>query len=327
MSRWWSFSLKIVLTGGVLGGLGLAVEPSSLLGAFRDAQWSWVAVALLLLPINLLLDGWVWTRLLEPVTGPLSPRTLTGAVLSGMALGVWTPIQLGEYAGRTFYLQRGDRWSVSLTIFAQRMADMAVAVDAGLVALFWALSTGTLPFSPPWLVAAALGLVVGGLLTSFVVMPGAADRLARRFLGKTSSITRRTATFHALSSRQIVQVAAGSLLRYLVFTTQFICLALAFLPSAPFFLLVVATGLIFYVKYLLPSITMLDLGLREGAAVGFFHLLGLSTASALNAALLLFAMNRLIPAALGIPFLFRLQFPGTDPAPSISQEAPSILSG
>ncbi len=327
VSRRTALFLKLGLTAGVLVALGLSVSPVEVLGAVREARWAWVLLAALLLPLNLFLDGWVWGRLLEPVTGPLSVRRLAGAVLCGMTLGAWTPAQLGEYAGRTFSLGQGDRWTVSLTVLVQRMVDMAVAVDAGLAALLWALVTGRLPTSTPWIAAASIGILVGGALTVLVAAPSGADRLTRWVLPRWPAVTRRTNVLRTLPTKLVLLVAGGSLLRYLVFTTQFVCLALAFRATASPPVLFAITALIFYVKYLIPSLTVLDLGIREGAAVGFFHLFGLATAPALNAALLLFVLNRLVPALLGLPFLLHLRLPHLGSKSPETKEAASILTG
>lgn len=327
MSRRIFLLLKIGLTTGAFVALGLSVSPTEVVETVRDAQWSWVVLAALFLPLNLFLDGWVWGRLLKPVTGLLSARRLAGAVLCGMTLGAWTPAQLGEYAGRTFYLRQGDRWTVSLTILVQRMVDMAVAVDVGLVALTWALMTGTLPLSTPWIVAATTGIVVGGALTILVAAPSMADSLTRWLLSGWPAVSRRTEVIRTLPPKQILLVVAGSLLRYLVFATQFVCLALAFRPAVSVPTLFAITALIFYVKYLIPSLTVLDLGIREGAAVGFFHLFGLSTAPALHAALLLFVLNRIVPALLGVPLLLHLRLPRMGSESPETKETPSILTG
>ena len=83
----------------------------------------------------------------------------------------------------------------------------------------------------------------------------------------------------------------------------------AFAPGAGVVVAFWGVILTFYAKALIPPLTLMDLGIREGAAVFFLGMLGLPQAAALNAALLLMTINLLLPASFGIPFVFRLKLP------------------
>lgn len=302
--------------------LALAVDPSTLLKSLRDAHWPWIGGALLLLPLNLVLEGWVWKRLLESVVDRVPVRALAGAVLSGIALGFWTPARAGEYAGRALSLPNGDRWTISLTVFAQRMVDMTVGILVGLLALAWAFWHGILPLSAAWVAAAAIGLGTGTGLTAVVMAPARVHHLVEWLVPNRPGLTNRTAFFERLSVKQGGVVIAGTLARYIVFTSQFAFLGMAFAPSSAWPLVAVAAGLTFYAKYLIPSLTLLDLGIREGSAVFFFQQLGLGAAAGLNAALLLFCINILVPTLLGLPSVMRLRLPGI----SDQSDAPAPVS-
>ncbi len=300
MPRWLRLLLQCALTLGAIVALGIVVDPTSLLDSLREAEWTWVTVAVLLLPVNLVLDGWVWSRLLDAVEESFSPKDVARAVLAGMALGFWTPVRVGEYAGRALYLPTRDRWAVSLSVFAQRIVDMAVGVTVGLFLLLGAFATGTLPPSIPWLAAAALGAGTDALLLSLLLFPTLLQRGTDVLNEWVPSIFSRTTFFRRLTPRQGLDVAGGTITRYVVFIGQFVCLGLAVAPAASVLSLFAAAGLTFYAKYLIPSLTVLDLGIREGGAVLFFQVMGISAAAGLNASLLLFSINVLLPAALGI---------------------------
>lgn len=321
MPRWLSSTLKLILTLGVLGAVVMAAEPAALLASLQDVSWTWVVVAVLLLPVNLVLDGWVWKQLLSPVLPQVPLPRLAGAVMSGLALGFWTPARVGEYAGRAFFLPEGDRWTLSLTVFSQRMIDMAVGILVGLLVLTGALYEGLLPATPAWQATAAIGGGIGGVLLVFITAPSLAYRLACRFFPNWTRLTERAAFFDELSGPTCVAALSGTVARYGVFTGQLACLGAALAPSAHGLQLWGAASLTFYVKYLIPSLTLLDLGIREGGAAFFFQVLGLGAAAGLNAALLLFTINVLVPALIGIPFLAQLRF-----STGAAQNAYSVFS-
>jgi hypothetical protein len=117
----------------------------------------------------------------------------------------------------------------------------------------------------------------------------------------------------------------GSLLRYGVYVAQFVCLSRAFAPEASLALLGLAGGALFFVKFLVPSFTLMDLGVREGAAAFLFQAVGLSALAGLNAALLLFVLNLVLPSAVGVPFAWNLLSSRTvaaAPSPQRSEASP-----
>ena len=316
MSRWLRLFLQTALTVGGLAALVWVVDASALLASLRSARWGWVGAAGLLLPLNLWLNGWVWQRLLTPVEARVSRQEVATGVLSGLALGFWTPARLGEYAGRAFSIAEADPWTVSVTVFVQRMVDMLVGVGGGLALLLGAFGSGTLPMTLPWVLAALLGAGTTAVLGLGLARPGLLHRVTTWIDRWDGSLSDRTAFLTRLSPYNRGAVLGGSVIRYLVFTTQFVLLGIAFGASAAVTALATAVGLTFYAKYLTPSLTLLDLGIREGSAVLFFQLLGLSAAAGLNAALLLFAMNVLVPAAVGVPFAVQVSFNTPDSSPS-----------
>ena len=116
-----------------------------------------------------------------------------------------------------------------------------------------------------------------------------------------------------------------SALRYVVFSTQFVLLVRAFDATTPLLYGYIAVALVFFAKSAIPSITLADLGIREGAAVYFFAFLGVAEAAAFNGALSLAALNLFLPALVGLPLVMRMRVRAEegvlDPANSTAQAA------
>jgi hypothetical protein len=92
-----------------------------------------------------------------------------------------------------------------------------------------------------------------------------------------------------------------------VFSLQFVLLVFAFEPGAAWLPVMMGVALVFFAKSAIPSFTLGDLGIREGAAVFFLGALGVAAAAALEASLVLFGINLLIPALVGLPLVLRLR--------------------
>jgi len=319
MPRWIRLLGQAVLTIAVGAALLWTVDAAAVLDALQRAHPGWIVPAVLLLPLNLGLDGWVWTRLLDATEESYPPADVGRAVLCGFALGFWTPARLGEYAGRAYSFAQADRWAVTLSVLAQRILDLIVGVGVGLAALLWGMHTGLLPSSPAWQAAAALGAGTVAFLTVALLFPVRLRRSAAALGTWVLDLLPKSRFFARLGPRHGLPALAGTVVRYVVFTGQFVCLTLALAPSLPPELVSAAVALTFYAKYLLPSLTLLDLGLREGAAVFFFSVLGLPPAVALSAALLLFTLNVLLPALMGLPTVARLSVFTVPPPPNAPQ--------
>ena len=302
MTSWLRHILKGVLTLGVLVALALSVDLSAMEAASGHIRWGWVLLALALLPVNLALDAVTWGWVLSDTVSHPGWTTVGKATLGGITLGFWTPVQVGEYAGRALGID-ADPWAVSLTVFAQRMVDMGVGVAFGLVGLGVAFGMGVVPLTLPWLAALGLGVGTLGLLGVAGIRRRWLVRHLPAGLPGIAGVARRARLFRRMGGRTVRWVCGGAGLRYLVFAGQFVCLGAAFAPHAALPTLGLAATLTYYAKYLLPSLTLLDVGLREGAAAGAFALVGLSPEIGVCAALSIFLINLALPAALGVPFV------------------------
>ena len=285
------------------------VDTEALWAALQAAQWGWVGAAALLVPLNLGLDAGVWRVLLRPIVEAADQRSMRRvlkAVLAGMAAGFFTPARLGEYAGRAFALD-ADAWTLSLSVFVERMADMAVAVCTGAVAVAVLMAMGDLPSDLPWRLAWGSGASIGIAITGGLLRPAWADALGRRLLPTATALHRRTRFLQQLTPADVRVVLGGALLRYVVYVLQFALLSEAFVGTGVSlgFLMLLGSAL-FFVKFLAPSFTLMDLGVREGTAALLFQAVALPAAAGVHAALLLFALNLMVPALLGAPIVWRL---------------------
>lgn len=308
----------------LLVGVIWYVELGAIVDTLQGGHPGWMAFAAVLILPNILLDGWVWKRILDSGGVTHSFDRILRAVMAGYAAGFFTPARIGEFAGRAYAVPSRDRWTVSLTVLAQRVVDTAVALMAGLIAIvglrgqglvsasFSADASETLPPHAPlpdasmgWVDVAVMGtgLTVTLLLGAIICRPSAIDRLARRWLPNFDGLHARTETLSALDASDRAWVVAGSMGRYVLYGSQLAILVHAFDATAPFLLLAVGVGITYFLKHLIPSLTLLDVGIREGAAVLAFGLIGVSSSAALNGSLAIFAFNVALPAALGVPFL------------------------
>lgn len=313
---------KAVLAGIVLAGLAYVVDIEQIVASAEMARSGWIVGAMMLLPLNVVLEVCAWHVLVRHEIPDARWRVSCASVLAGHALGLLTPARAGELAGRAFSLSGTTPTRLMVLTVVHRLAAMAVGVGLGLGGfLLFLTRTTALPAVPGWLIAASGALVVGGLL-AVLLNTTSTLRWLRRLVPFTRWKT-MLASLPTLPARRIVRVLGFGLLRYGVYVTQFVLLLAAFSPSIDVPLAFLGIATVFFVKFLVPPVALYDLGIREGAAVMVLGTLGFPEAAAFNAALLLFGINLFGPALLGAPFVVRLR-PFRREAPrAVSAPSPS----
>ncbi len=302
-----SLILKSLLAVGILGYLVYVVDVDRIAATAAGARVGWIAAAVVLLPLNLFIEGTLWRRITGLVMDPDSRRTNFAALLSGYALGFFTPGRLGELAGRSFYHEHTNKWELSALVMFQRLIDMLVGVTIGLAAvvLFVMMEMGRPGLG--WSSIVAIGVVTVPLLAFVLLRPGPSHDLLSRWI-RRPGILDTLGFLRRVRPEHVGPYLGLATLRYGVFMTQFVFLIFAFDVSATVASTYTGSAMTFYGKYLIPSVTIMDLGVRESSAVFFMGAAGFSRAAAFNASLFMFVINLVLPSAAGVPFLMRLRF-------------------
>jgi uncharacterized membrane protein YbhN (UPF0104 family) len=308
------FAVKLGLAVATVVYVAHTVAWEEIWEASRAANGWWVATTLVLMPANVGLEAYRWHRLVRQIAPDVRYAQTLAAVLSGYPLGLVTPGRLGDYAGRSFYLRHAGKWELAALTFAERMATLACSLAVGFAALVPFLATRTDTPMLAWATVLYAGLFGAAFFVYLLLHPRTARRLLALVL--PDRFARHLAFLDAFDRRDAQSLLGLSAVRYGIFSAQFVCLVFAFDPTAAWLPAACGVALVFFAKSAIPSFTLADLGIREGAAVYFMGALGIAAAAAFNAALGLFCVNLLLPALAGLPFVLKLRLaPEPTPAP------------
>lgn len=298
------FLLKLVLSAGTLSALVYYVDAEAGWEAARRANPLSVGMALALLPLNLWTEVVRWRRLVGLAVPAVTLPQAAGSLLAGYALAFVTPMRLGDIAGRVLALPYRPRSQIALLSAAESVLTQHACLVGGLAGLAALLVTPYLD-GLVWQLLLAGAALWTAILTLLILTP---HRLHARFGARIRIgwLRRMLEVLRSFSIHEALVLLALSLLKYLVFWTQFVVLLRAFAPEASVALAGAVAAMVFLVKTLVPGVLLADLGIREAAAVYFTGLVGLGAAVGLNAALVLFAINIVLPTLIGVPFLLRL---------------------
>jgi uncharacterized membrane protein YbhN (UPF0104 family) len=302
LRRWLLWTVKCSLAVVLLFLLIHNVDTAAIARAWSVANPLYMVAALLLLPLNLWLQYRKWALMLRRVYPAVRDGDIRGSLLIGFSFGLVTPARIGEFGGRAVAV-RDAKPSVLMGLTAvDKLSTMAITVGIGLpgVLLYGLLH----PFMDRvLLVAVFTGAVALGLLV-ISVMSKLRGRSwhAEHWAGRT--YRRMTTAMRALDASTVRIILLLSVLFYFTFLTQFLLLLSAFGP-VNLFSAFAGISTIMLIKTIVPPVTLGELGIREGTAVIVLSHVGVLAAAALSASLLLFVVNLLIPALIGLPLLLR----------------------
>ena len=279
---------RISIPIGIMGTIFWFVEsPSNLFrNLLRTDLFSLIYTAIGAF-VGIVIQWWKWHMLLVAAgVGPRARHSL-GSLLIGFSFGMISPGRLGEVGRGALF--KGYRAEGVALASIDRIFSALVTVAFAVVSLVF--------FDRLAFICAAIVLIA--FLFAFfklVKMGTGWERSLKLPVKSTEFIQRVISTFPLLQNRILVQLVTLSVFFNLVFFSQFYVLCGAWdLPSR----VIVAIPMVFGLKTLAP-VGLFDLGTREAAAVVAFSKMELEVAIALKASLLLWFMNVVVPAFVGL---------------------------
>ncbi len=242
-------------------------------------------------------------------------------VLTGISISSFTPNRIGEFFGRAFILRQASHVEGILITVLGSMSQLLVTLLTGSAALLiflpWCLPEAV--FSHGYLYFTILALILFldilllGLFFNVSFLSTLKEKILRNGLKK---IRRFFRVFAFYNNRELAAVMLLSLLRYLIFSSQFYILLHLFDVPVPFFDALVLISLTYFIMAVIPTIALTELGIRGSVALYVFGLYlvriypdtTIFNLGVFSASTFLWLINLGIPALIGTVFVFRLQF-------------------
>lgn len=264
--------------------------------------------AIALVPVNFFLQYRKWRLICDHSFRGQKSFDIFKSVLTGIATGLLTPGRLGEYPGRAFPLREVKLSEVTAGAAIDKLNSLLVILIAGsFSAVVFLNSFYKVDIN---LTLSLLFLLTGVYLLLLYLM--LTPDFWRDFVGaqvaRFKIIEKHLINFHSIGlfNRGVFgKNFAFSVLNYIVFSSQFVLLVIAYNGTLTTPAILMASSLVFFTKSLIPGITFGEIGIRESAAVFFFGHFDVPAGAAFNAALMLYTINVLLPAIPGAIFIFR----------------------
>lgn len=282
-----------------------------LIGQIHE-RWVFMIAVLVMMFLNWSIEALKWRFLISKIEDISFLKSIR-AVFSGITVSTFTPNRIGEYGGRVFCLETGDRIQAVLITIIGSMAQLLTTIFFGFSALLFLpkylpefyqlISSVNLTFS----VLVFLVLLINFLSVFLFLNTSFVSKILSkiRFLGRYKKYN---AVFSFYTKKELIRVLFFSIARYMVFTTQFFILLIVFDVEINYLDAINLTMIMLLVISVIPTIAITEISVRGSVAVFLFGLVSFNTIGVLSAALALWIINLLLPALIGTFFVFSLKF-------------------
>lgn len=311
--RWLKVAISAVIFGALYYQLFQNEDVRQLWEAFLLNQasfhYGWLSAALLLVFANWGLESLKWQFLLRGIQSIGMVRAIK-AILAGVALATITPGRIGEYGGRIWYLNSQVRLKGIIVTLVGSLGQILATILIGSVGIFyWLFSAHEFPASANLWFAVLLVMIAGLALAGYYRLKAVAA-LAEQipWLRTKKKIIQAIRIFGNYGSSKLHVLLLLSVLRFVVYATQFVFVFWAFNAGVAFYTAFLLAAAIFLGQMLLPVPAIAELATRGNLAIYFFGMLSVNEWTVLSASVSLWVINLIIPAMAGaLIFMFKKQ--------------------
>ena len=265
-----------------------------------------MSIVILLMLVNWVLESLKWKYLTSSLV-KITIWQAIEAVFCGLTWAVFTPNRIGEYGGRVLFLPNRKRIHGVFAMAVGSFGQNVITNVLGLSALIWFVYTYT-PVNT-WIITTlalgAVGFMVLLLIFYFNIrwLVALLNRIS--FLSKYHRFFDIMGRYNAMG---LLNIMWFCLTRFFVFSFQYYLVIHLLMPQLPLFPMMMMVFILFFIQSALPSLDLLDVGVRSITASTFFAYITDQKIAVIAAVSAIWLINLIIPAILGSVFVLKLKF-------------------
>ena len=258
---------------------------------------------ILMMFLNWLVEALKWRYMISKIEN-ISIMTAFRAIFTGITVSTFTPNRIGEYGGRVFCLEQGDRIKAVFITVLCSMSQLLVTILYGSISLF--ILFDEILIDKTFLSVSLLILLNLFLLFSYFNISHIVNFLGKFKLIKSFKKYLEVLVMYNYKDLFIAFIYSNT--RYFIFSLQFIILLHVFGINISFMDAILSVMLIFFFITITPTITIAEIGVRGSVAIFVLGLFSSNDIAILSSTTLLWLINLIIPAIIGSFFIFSLKF-------------------
>ncbi len=266
-----------------------------------------VAIFLLML-INWITEACKWQMQLKGIA-TISMWTSIQSVFCGLTVGVITPNRVGEYGSRVFFLSPRHRIYGLVAMFSGALAQFILITIGAAVAICTFLHRYKgIDIRIIFVLAVIFGLFSAMLILLYFNMgliQGLVDKI--KFLSRYKHFLN---ILYDYKKTFLIKILLICLFRLFLLIFQYYLIVHLLIPALTFAQVTLMIILIISAQTVLPTIEVLDIGVRGATSVYFFSFITHQDVSILAASSLIWFINLMAPAVIGLAFVYKLKLFG-----------------
>lgn len=274
----------------------------------NNNQFMLMLTAVLLVPLNIYLEGIKWKLQIKPIENISNWKSFL-SIFTGISAGMFFPNRMGNFLGRIFMLEKGDRIKASLTTLVGGMAQMIATVSIGLIAALFFLKKNYI------LICVVFFIVISLLILMYFnihLLKYIQFIIPKRFKEKTEEYFK---VFSLYNKTELLKILILSLVRYFLYTFQFVLLIWSFDIPLNYLNAMIPISLTYLMMMIVPFITITEIAVRGSVSILIFEkwmiMNEINTSFGMmvfSASSLLWIFNIAIPALIGLFLTNHLKF-------------------
>lgn len=274
----------------------------------NKSQFALMLLAIFFVPLNLYLEAIKWKLQIKPIED-ISNRKSFLSIFTGMTAGMFFPNRMGNFLGRIFMLEKGDRIKAAMVTIVGGMAQMIATVCIGLLALILYVKKNYV------LIGILSVLIIITLLLLYFnihLLNYFQFLIPKKFKEKTEEYFK---VFSLYDKKELLKILLLSFVRYFLYTFQFVLLIWAFGIPLTYLKAMIPISLTYLAMMIVPFITITEIAVRGSVSVVIFEnwlmMNGINSSYGMmvfTASSLLWIFNIAIPAIIGLFLTYRLKF-------------------
>ena len=250
-----------------------------------------LVVAVMLVVPNMWMAFMKWKITLKVLEINYDRKRNVHSFFAGLVTGMITPNMVGNFIGRLYYFETRHRGTIIFLTLVSNYAQLLATVFFGMVATLIAGKVYQLGDSWQLMSVFATGCVVAFLGYFFIEL--ALKWFKRsRFLKISRAILKENPMYRW-------KMIWWSTMRFMVFTLQFSLVLNAF-GEAWSLELILAIWQVYFITIMVPSLLLGKLGVKEAISLGILGTLGLNEFAIIFSSLIIWFVNSLGPALVGL---------------------------
>ena len=268
-----------------------------------------MVLAFILMPLNITFEAVKWQKSVLPVEKIPFKKAFT-AIFTGITAGMLFPNRTGDFLGRIFILEKGNRIKAAMLTFVGNIAQMIVTVSLGCVAWIFFSKEKFI-----WISLIISLIIIVLLLVVYFnihILKHLQKLIPTRWKEKTEQYMD---VFGSFSRRDLAQILLLAFAKYAVYSLQFVLLIWAFDVPLTYFGSMVPVMMTYLLMTVIPFITITEIAVRGSVCIFVFEKwlimndIGAEfSMMVFSASTMLWLYNLAIPAIIGLIFIRKLKF-------------------